>query len=146
MEGHKMSQPRIVFTNPGGSVGVLIPTGEVPIEAVMAKDVPDDASNARFITTDDLPNRTFRNAWTDGLPGEQVDVDMPKAKTLAHDMRRANREELFRPYDEIIAKQVPGSDSAKAEQERKKIRDADDVNQIAMDAAITPAELEALLP
>lgn len=98
-----------------------------------------------FIETDTAPpDKMFRNAWV--IKNGALVEDLDKSKVVAHDLRRSNREKLFRPYDEIIAKQVPGSDAAQAEKERKKIRDADDVNQIAMDAATTTTELKSLLP
>ena len=49
-------------------------------------------------------------------------VNLTKAKTIAHEKRKAKRAEEFKPHDEIIAKQIPGADATKAETERAKIR------------------------
>ena len=52
-----------------------------------------------------------------------ITINIDKAKTIAHDKRRAAREEEFKPYDEIIMKQIPGKDHAAAEAARQAIRD-----------------------
>ena len=58
-----MTTQRIIFQNAEGGVSVIIPTGELPIEEVAAKDVPAGVPYL-FISTDDVPSdRTFRNAW-----------------------------------------------------------------------------------
>ena len=58
-----MTTQRIIYSNTDGTVAVIIPTGELPIEAVAAKDVPAGVPYL-FVTTDDVPSdRTFRGAW-----------------------------------------------------------------------------------
>ena len=49
-------------------------------------------------------------------------VNLTKAKAIAHEKRRIKREQEFKPHDDIIMKQIPGSDATKAETERAKIR------------------------
>ena len=44
-----------------------------------------------------------------------ITINIDKAKTIAHDIRRAARAEEFKPHDEIIMKQIPGVDAAAAE-------------------------------
>lgn len=75
-----------------------------------------------------------------------ITISMDKAKQIAHTKRRDARTEEFKPYDEIIAKQIPGVDADEAEIERQKIRDKYAILQIQIDAAQTPEELKALLP
>lgn len=72
-------------------------------------------------------------------------VNINKAKTIAHNRRRAARAEEFKPHDEIIMKQIPGVDNAVAEAARAAIRAkyADIQNQI--EAAATPDEIKAAL-
>lgn len=54
---------KIIFTNAEGGVAILIPTGEVPIEVVARKDVPQGVPY-KFVEDSDIPtDRTFRNAW-----------------------------------------------------------------------------------
>jgi len=52
-----------------------------------------------------------------------ITVNIDKAKTIAHEIRRAKREEEFKPFDEVIMKQIPGVAFATAEAERQAIRD-----------------------
>ena len=54
---------RIIFQNESGGVSVIIPTGELSIEDIAAKDVPAGTAY-KIVTTDDIPSdRTFRGAW-----------------------------------------------------------------------------------
>lgn len=71
-------------------------------------------------------------------------IDVTKAKAIGHDIRRAARAEEFKPYDEAIAKQIPGvSDSA--EEARQAIREKYASIQTSIDAAATPDEIKAAL-
>jgi hypothetical protein len=70
-------------------------------------------------------------------------IDIDKAKVIGHDMRRAARTEEFKPYDEAIAKQIPGTDGA--EEARQAIRDKYAAVQADIDAAETPDEIKAAL-
>lgn len=74
-----------------------------------------------------------------------IKINIDKAKTIAHEVRRAKRAEEFAPLDEVIAKQIPGKSAAEAEAERQAIRDADAVLQAKIDAAATAAALKALI-
>lgn len=75
-----------------------------------------------------------------------INVNMTKAKEIAHNARRAARAAEFEPFDAIIMKQIPGNDAAAAEEERQKIRDKYADLQAQMDAAQTPDQLKALMP
>jgi hypothetical protein len=72
-------------------------------------------------------------------------VNIDKAKTVAHDMRRAARAEEFKPHDEVIMKQIPGVDAQAAEAARQAIRDKYATIQEQIDAAATPEEIKAAL-
>ena len=74
-----------------------------------------------------------------------ITININKAKTIAHDMRRASRAEEFKPYDEIIAKQIPGMAAQDAEAARQAIRDKYADMQTAIDAAQTPEQIKAAL-
>ena len=74
-----------------------------------------------------------------------IKIDMTKAKAIAHDARRAARAAEFEPFDNAIAKQIPGQIDG-AEAERQKIRDKYAALQAQMDAAQTPDELKTLMP
>jgi len=71
-------------------------------------------------------------------------IDVNKAKAIGHDMRRAARAEEFKPYDEAIAKQIPGQMEG-AEAARQAIRDKYVAIQEQIDAAATPEEIKAAL-
>jgi hypothetical protein len=71
-------------------------------------------------------------------------IDVNKAKAIGHDMRRAARAEEFKPYDEAIAKQIPGQMEG-AEAARQAIREKYVDIQAEIDAATTPDEIKAAL-
>ena len=134
---------RIIFQNESGGVSVIIPTGELPIEEVAAKDVPEGVAY-EIVEDDAIPaDRFFRNAWV--ANGAAVDVDLDKAKDIGHDIRRTQRAEEFKPFDDIIAKQIPGLDATEAEASRAQIRDKYAQVQAAIDAASDPEEIKAAL-
>jgi hypothetical protein len=51
-----------------------------------------------------------------------ITVDLKKVIEIAHEKRRAMREEEFAPHDAIITKQIPGADASAAEEARQAIR------------------------
>ena len=70
-----------------------------------------------------------------------ITINIDKAKAIAHDMRRAAREAEFKPFDEVIAKQIPGASAQEAEAARQAIRAKYSQQQEAIDA---PQELNVL--
>ena len=72
-------------------------------------------------------------------------INVDKAKNIAHDIRRAKREEEFAPYDAVIMKQIPGNDAIEAEAARQAIRDKYAAMQIDINAASTPEEIKTAL-
>jgi len=75
-----------------------------------------------------------------------ITINLDKAKSIAHDKRRAARAEEFKPHDEVIMKQIPGKDAQAAEAARQVIRDKYAALQAAMDATTTVEQLKELLP
>lgn len=54
---------RIIYQTDEGGVAIVIPTGELSIEEVIAKDVPQ-GKPYKIVDVADIPtDRTFRNAW-----------------------------------------------------------------------------------
>ena len=138
-----MTNQRIIYSNPDGTVAVIIPTGELSIEEVAAKDVPEGVAY-EIVEDDAIPSdRFFRNAWV--ANGAAVEVDLNQAKDIGHDIRRTQRAEEFKPYDEVIAKQIPGVDAAEAEAARQAIRDKYAAVQDAVNAAKTPDAIKVAL-
>ena len=74
-----------------------------------------------------------------------ITININKAKPIAHDRRRAARAAEFAPYDEIIARQIPGIAAEVAESERQTIRDRYSQMQAEIDAATTIEEIKAAL-
>lgn len=70
----------IVYTNDNGNVSVCYPSGELPIEDVLAKDCPEGAI---IIDADNLPQGEddFFDAWR--LVDGAVSVDLAAAKNIA---------------------------------------------------------------
>ena len=134
---------RIIYQNESGGVAVIIPTGELPIEEVAAKDVPAGVPYS-IVSAADIPSdRFFRNAWTmgDGC----IEHDLDQCKAIGHDIRRTMRAAEFVPFDEIIAKQIPGLDAAEAEANRQTIRDKYADIQLVIDAASDPDAIKLAL-
>ena len=69
-------------------------------------------------------------------------INLDKAKTIGHDMRRAARAEEFKPLD--IKATIP-SEAAAAEAERQAIREKYAVIQQQIDSASTPEQIKEAL-
>ncbi len=74
-----------------------------------------------------------------------IRVNLDKAKAIGHDIRRAQRAEEFAPYDKIILLQIPGADTAAAEQARNDIRFKYALIQETIDLSTSPDEIKAAL-
>jgi hypothetical protein len=135
-----MTNQRIIYTNAEGGVSVIVPTESVELAL---KDVPPGVPYEIVEETDIPSDRYFRNAWI--ADGAAVAVDLGKAKDIGHDIRRTMRSEEFKPFDEIIAKQIPGVDAAEAEAARQAIRDKYAAVQDAVNAAKTPDAIKVAL-
>ena len=134
---------RIIYQSESGGVSVIIPTGELPIEEVAAKDVPEGVTY-EIVDAADIPSdRTFRGAWVMG--DCCIDVDLDQCRAIGHDRRRAARAEEFAPHDEVIAKQIPGVSATEAEAARQAIRDKYAAIQAEIDAAASADEIKAAL-
>jgi len=72
-----------------------------------------------------------------------ITINIDKAKTIAHDIRRAARSAEFAPLD--IKATIP-SEATAAEAARQVIRDKYAAMQALIDAATTTDEIKAVLP
>jgi hypothetical protein len=134
---------KIIYQNQKGGVSVIHPTGALSIEEVAAKDVPEGVAY-EIVEDDAIPSdRTFRNAWVMG--DCCVEHDLDKCKEIGHDHRRQQRAEEFKPYDEVIMKQIPGADATAAEEARQQIRDKYALIQDVIEGASTPDEIKTAL-
>jgi hypothetical protein len=110
----------IIFTNDTGGVSVCIPTGEISIEAVLAKDCP---SGAIIINVADLPQANdFFDAWE--LADEAVTVSLAKAKEITKKRLRAERAPLLEIQDLAFQRaQESDSDTTAIVAEKNRLRD-----------------------
>lgn len=128
----------IIFSNDNGGVSVCIPTGELDIHAVKAKDTP---SHSIIVDTSALPeaDNDFFNAWE--LSGGVVSVNLTKAKALTKDRLRAERAPLLAAQDVLYMRATEaGQDTTAIVAEKNRLRDITTL----VDACTTPAELRAL--
>jgi hypothetical protein len=131
---------RIIYQSESGGVAVIIPTESVELAL---KDVPEGVAY-EIVDASEVPaDRTFRGAWVMGDCCIEHDID--RCREIGHDRRRAARAEEFKPHDELIAKQIPGADTAAAEAARQDIRDKYAAIQVEIDAAGSPDEIKAAL-
>ena len=134
---------RIIYSTPEGGVAIVTPVEPLPIEEIAIKCVPPGIP-FEIVEIDIIPtDRTFRNAWVMGDCCINHNID--KCKEIGHTIRRTKRAEEFAPYDEVIAKQIPGKDAGKCEESRQIIRDKYAAIQDSIDAAETPDEIKSTL-
>jgi hypothetical protein len=131
---------RIIYQSESGGVAVIVPTESVELAL---KDVPEGVPY-EIVDEADIPSdRTFRGAW---VMGECcIEHDLDKCKALGHDLRRIQRNAEFAPFDEIIAKQIPGADALAAEEARQAIREKYALIQDAIDIAEDPDTIKLAL-
>jgi hypothetical protein len=113
----------IIFTNDNGGVSTTIPTGEISIEAVLAKDVPE-GKGARIVNLADLPNQynDFYDAWE--MTATEVTVNLAKAKELTKKRLRAEREPLLAAQDVLFQRALEsGADTTAIVAEKQRLRD-----------------------
>ena len=131
----------IIYTNEFGGVSVCVPTGELPIEQVQAKDIP--AGIQSFIVPQaTLPyDNDFFNAWeqTNGV----VTINFDKSKELTKTRLRAERVPLLTAQDVAFQRALEaGSNTAAIVAEKQRLRD---ITQL-VDSCTTLAQLRALHP
>jgi len=70
----------VIYTNSNGGVSVCVPTGELPINEVLAKDCPAGAIIVDASTLPQGADSSFFDAWE--LSGSTVSVNFEKAKAI----------------------------------------------------------------
>ena len=127
---------RLIFKRSDGSVAIgMFLDGVDPAEE-MAKYNQSvtgaPAISVRQATIEDSPppgwdgsksDRTFREAWTDEVAGPQIDVDMPKARTIHMDRIREKRNAKLTELDlaYMIADENGDNPSKAAIAQQKKV-------------------------
>jgi hypothetical protein len=69
-----MNNPRILYPTPDGGIAIIIPTGELPIEEVAKKDVPEGVPYIIVDATEIPEDRFFRSAWEYEFGGSEESV------------------------------------------------------------------------
>lgn len=128
----------IIYSQDNGQVAVCYPTGELPIEELLARDCPEGAVIA---DNDSLPNEhdCFFDAWK--LNGTTVTVNLNKAKELTKERLRAERKPLLEAQDVAFQRALEsGADTTAIVAEKQRLRD---ITQLA-DQATTLEQLKQL--
>jgi hypothetical protein len=128
----------IIFTNDNGGVSVCVPTGELDIQAVKAKDTP---SHSIIVQDSELPqaDNDFFDAWE--LSNGTVSVNLTKAKELTKKRLRMEREPLLVAQDVLFQRaQETSADTTAIVAEKNRLRNITTLT----DGCTTTAELRAL--
>jgi cation transport regulator ChaB len=132
----------ILFENKRGGVSIISPS----VNAELAiKDVPENVRYKIIENNSNIEDQLFMDAW-EYSDDKDFNINLEKAIVIAHIKRREARSKEFKPFDEIISNQIPGTDSADAEGERQKIRDKYAIIQINIDKAGNVDDLKKLIP
>ena len=125
----------VIAYNTNDGLAITIPTGELPIEQVLAKDCPAGA-----VIVDTLPaERDFRNAWE--LSGTDITVNFAKAQEITKDRLRAERTPLLEAQDVAFQRALEsGADTSAIVAEKNRLRDVTDL----VDGATELFQLRAL--
>jgi hypothetical protein len=132
----------IIFTNELGGVSVCVPTGELPIEQVQAKDIPSTIQSF-IVDNSTLPEKDndFFNSWeqTNGV----VTVNFTKAKEETKTRLRTEREPLLVAQDILFQRALEASSPTTAiVAEKQRLRDVTDL----VDSCTTTTQLRNLHP
>lgn len=128
----------IIYTNDNGGVSTCVPTGEISIEEVLAKDCP---AGAIIVDTSVLPSqyKNFYNAWE--LANGVVTVNLEKSKEITKGRLRAERTPLLQAQDIAFQRALEsGADTTAIVAEKQRLRDITTL----VDQAITLDQLVAL--
>ena len=129
----------IIFSNTNNGVSVCVPTGELPIEAVLAKDAPSGAIIVDDSTLPQGDGALFFDAWE--LANGSVSVNLDKAKAMTKTRLRAEREPLLQAQDVLFQRaQESNADTTAIVAEKQRLRDVTSL----VDAETTLEGLRAL--
>ena len=130
----------IIYTGSNGGVVLCIPSGEIPIEAVQAKDIPE-GTQSYIVDVETLPKKygVFFGAWeqTNGV----ITVNISKAKEIKKNHLRVEREPLLIEQDVLFQRALEANaDTSAIVAEKQRLRDLPTL----ADAAQTLDELRSI--
>jgi hypothetical protein len=121
----------IIHANENGGVSTTIPTGEISIEAVLAKDCP---KGAIIVDSNTLPNQhnDFYDCWE--LIDGKVEVSFPKAVEITKKRLRAERTPLLAAQDVAFQRALEsGADTTAIVAEKQRLRDITNITATTLD-------------
>lgn len=74
-----------------------------------------------------------------------IAINIDKAKSIAHGIRRVERSKEFEPLDSLISKQIPTTDITAVEASRELIRAKYALIQINIESALTTDNIKRAL-
>lgn len=122
---------KIIYTTETG-IAIIHPTGELTIDQVFQKDVPDEYKSTAHIVEDEVipSDRTFRDAWQldynekDKKLVPAISENLDKAKEIHKEKLRAERKPLLEEQDILFMKALEtNSDTKKILEEKQRLRD-----------------------
>ena len=136
----------IVVQKEDNSVSVIY-TGasRLTTDQIVARRFTNSSEVYQVVDSSALPTQSVLfDAWVyDETNGAVVDIS--RAKNVAHNIRRYYRTEEMQPYDDIIAKQIPGEDATDAEAQRVLIRTKYATKQTEIDACTTVEQVQTII-
>lgn len=136
----------IVVQREDNSVSVIY-TGasRLTTDQIVARHFENSSEVYQVVDSSVLPTQSMLfDAWVyDETNGAVVDIS--RAKNVAHNIRRYYRTEEMQPYDDIIAKQIPGENADDAEAQRALIRTKYATKQTEIDACTTVEQLQTII-
>jgi hypothetical protein len=132
----------IIYSNESGGMAVCVPTGELPIEQVQAKDIPAGVQSF-IVDRSTLPQAEddFYDAWqqTNGT----VTINLDKAKEITKKRLRFARTSLLAAQDILFQRALEtGSDTTAIVAEKQRLRNITNL----VDDCTTTAQLRNLQP
>jgi hypothetical protein len=121
----------IIHSNDNGGVSVTVPTGEISIEAVLAKDCP---KGAMIVEQSSLPNQhnDFFDCWE--LVDGKVEVSLAKAVEITKKRLRSEREPLLAAQDVAFQRALEsGADTSAIVAEKQRLRDITNFSATTLD-------------
>jgi len=112
----------IVFTNQNGSVSICFPTGELSIQEVKAKDIPNNIESY-IVQYDSLPisNNDFFDAWEQNKG--VITINISKAKEITKKRLRVEREPYLLAQDVAFQRALEtGADTSEIVAEKNRLR------------------------
>lgn len=133
---------KIVYKTVDNEIYTLQPVADMPIEDIAQKDVPAGATYVIVNDADVPADWEFMQSWIVDTAMGAVAVDIEKAKSIAHGLRRRFRSEELGPLD--VEATIPHLASG-AEAKRSAIRAKYASIQSGIDSATSIASIKVEL-